>query len=138
MGNRAETPAPGKERRRAMTTEKLQYKLKHPNCGTEFNPQKTSRLWCEQEHAKKYKYQDLMEGVCPKCKEDVLAWIGVNFLGEAESYNAISHKKHRKWIDRFDADLERTHSKKDHLTVKGCVYDRNSGKHLFRENIPVI
>lgn len=118
-------------------SEKVSYMLVHEKCSKTFAPRQTCRLVADQANNKRFKYQDLLDGRCPVCHEDIMAWIGIDYLLEPVEYVAISHKKHRVWIDRFDTDLVRTHDPKAHHVVNGCAFDRNSGRWLYLTNIPV-
>lgn len=76
-------------------------------------------------------------GRCPKCHQDTLYWLGIDYLDRVVSYNPIAYKRHRDWINRFDTDLVRRHSKNAASMVQGSVYDSRSGHYIFRTNIEV-
>lgn len=118
----------------------VEYKLIHlkRDCQAEFWPAQTHRLIAEEKHSEVFRYQDLMIGTCPKCRVDVMAWIGIDFLFEPVKKVGINESKHQIWIDRFDTDLVRPHDKHASNTVTGTVKDKNSGMYLFRNNIPVV
>lgn len=114
----------------------VEYKIRH-KCGREFWPDLVYRLHCEPEHKHNYQYQDLMMGTCAPCRDEVFAWVGVDYEGDPVQYEAINHTKHQKWLDRIATDLLRKCDKSACDTVQGSVLDRNSGRYIFRDNIPV-
>ncbi len=122
----------------------LEHKLECASCKNAFPPCNTYRLSSNDEC---YRYQLFMDGICPQCQGDVLAWVGLDAKGNGKNYFPISRKHSRKWYDRLDSDLKKHRAdfkidRKKHSSyrcenVTGSVYDVRSGKYAYRDNIPV-
>ncbi len=119
----------------------MEYKLSH-KCGANFYPDKVERLPSD---TGTYKHQDLLMGVC-RCGKEVFAWIGVDYVGIATDYYKINHTKHDSWLERVQTEAIRPikqslnplkYAREEMWTVSGSVRDKNSGRFIFRNNIPI-
>ena len=78
------------------------YQLQHHH--KLFNPEQTVRLYAEQSLRLLYKYQELLIGVCPVCRHTVMAWVGIDELGEPGDLCAIKERRHARWLLRAEQD----------------------------------
>lgn len=113
---------------------KISEDLECKPCKFKFPPARRFRLRSNDE---KYKIQIYLDGICPNCQKDTLAWVGILPGGKIGNYYPIALKQAKKWVDRLDSDLicekpvkinPAMHSKKRMKTVKGFKKEKNSGK----------
>jgi len=68
-------------------------------CDDVFRPEKTDRLFANDDWKSHYQYHDLMRGHCPRCHHKKMAWLGITYTGEIGNYYAVSRKRWPHYMD---------------------------------------
>lgn len=102
-----------------------------------FEPTHRRRLWPPKRLSGHLAYQDLLTGICPRCQALVFAWLGIDHSGQVENYYAIPFKRQDAWRVRMKRDAVRGPNAYGASSVRGSIREKNSGRFIFCESIPV-